>query len=92
MSAKRAHEEPFRRQLTAFRRDDDTLVYSLGFPEERIVLLQPLFDTGDAEYDPDMIYVYPVHPEIRERVAEILGHELAPHLDYFIETSGPNHA
>lgn len=88
---KTGHKKPYRRQLMAFQKDSDEPVYSMNFPEEQIALLRPLFDTGDAEYDPEMIYVYPVHPEIRDRVAEILGHELAPHLDYFIETSSPNH-
>ena len=79
-----------RRELTAFRRDDDTLVYSILFPEERIVALRELFDTEDTKYDSEMIYVYPVRPEIRDRVAEILGHKLDPRLDYFIETSSAN--
>jgi hypothetical protein len=55
----------FRRELTAFRRGGETLVYSISFSEEIISLLRPLFDTGDEKYDPDMIYVYPVGPEIR---------------------------
>jgi hypothetical protein len=86
------YDKPLRRQLTAFRQDDDTLVYSIPFPEEQIVALRELFDTGDAEYDPQRIYDYPVRPGIRDRVAEILGHELDPHLDYFIETSSPPNA
>jgi hypothetical protein len=75
------------REIVGFDKDDK-LVFSQQFSEEKFYELRPLFDYGDDE----LMYggSYEVTDANRPRVAEILGIELNPDVDYFIEASTPD--
>jgi hypothetical protein len=64
---------------------DGTLVFSQEFPEEEMEDLRPLFDYGDDE----QMYAgsYEVSADHRDRVATILGIDLRPDVDYYIEAT-----
>ena len=66
---------------------DDQLVFSQEFPEEKITELKPYFDYGDDE----LMYggSYEVSDAHRERVASILGIELRPDVYYYLEAQEP---
>jgi len=71
-----------RRQLVAYS-GDEKLACSIPFSEDRIPLLRHLFNTEDDE---QMVLVYHVAPEMRDKISRILARDLDPSLDYFIET------
>ncbi|WP_020579924.1 DUF7683 domain-containing protein [Actinopolymorpha alba] len=72
------------REIVGFDQED-ALVFSQEFPEEKIDELRPLFQYGDDE----QLYAgsYEVTDDSRDRVAAILGIELRPGLAYYIEAS-----
>ncbi|MBE1605406.1 hypothetical protein HEB94_002254 [Actinopolymorpha pittospori] len=72
------------REIVGFG-EDDALVFSQEFPEEKMKELRPLFDHGDDE----QMYAgsYEVTAGNRDRVAAILGIDLRPDVDYCIEAS-----
>ncbi|MEQ4209330.1 hypothetical protein ABN028_30975 [Actinopolymorpha sp. B17G11] len=72
------------REIVGFGKDDK-LVFSQEFPEEKFLELRPLFDYGDDE----LMYggSYEVSKANRDRVAAVLGIELDPNIDYFLEAS-----
>jgi hypothetical protein len=72
------------REIVGFGKDDK-LVFSQEFPEEKFFDLRPLFDYGDDE----LMYAgsYEVSEANRDRVSAILGIELDPDIDYFLEAS-----
>lgn len=73
-----------KREIVGFGENDE-LVFSQEFPEEKMAELRPLFDYGD---DVDMYAgSYEVTDDIRDRVAAILGIELKPDLSYYVEAS-----
>lgn len=72
------------REIVGFGKDDE-LVFSQEFPEEKMTQLRPLFDYGDDE----QMYAgsYEVTASNRDRVAAILGIQLQPDIDYYIEAT-----
>lgn len=72
------------REIVGFG-EDDALVFSQEFPEEKMEDLRPLFDHGDDE----QMYAgsYEVTAGNRDRVAAILGVQLRPGIAYYIEAS-----
>ncbi|REF36007.1 hypothetical protein [Thermasporomyces composti] len=73
-----------KREIVGFGENDE-LVFSQEFPEEKMAELRPLFDYGD---DVDMYAgSYEVTDDIRDRVAAILGIELRPGIAYYVEAT-----
>ncbi|MGW5362559.1 DUF7683 domain-containing protein [Actinopolymorpha pittospori] len=72
------------REIVGFG-EDDALVFSQEFPEEKMKDLRPLFGHGDDE----QMYAgsYEVSADHRGRVAAILGIDLRPDVDYYIEAT-----
>ena len=73
-----------KREIVGFGENDE-LVFSQEFTEEKMAELRPLFDYGD---DVDMYAgSYEVTDDIRDRVAAILGIELRPGIAYYVEAT-----
>ena len=73
-----------KREIVGFGEDDE-LVFSQEFPEEKMDELRPLFDYGD---DFEMYAgAYEVTDAIRDRVSAILGIELRPGVTYYVEAT-----
>jgi hypothetical protein len=73
-----------KREIVGFGENDE-LVFSQEFPEEKMAELRPLFDYGD---DVDMYAgSYEITDDIRDRVAAILGIELRPDIAYYVEAT-----
>lgn len=72
------------REIVGFGNGEE-LVFCHEFSEEKVPELRPLFDYGDD----DGLHAgsYELTDANRDRVAAILGIQLQPDVDYFIETS-----